>query len=98
TPRPPRLPYTTLFRSLARVSAGVPGGHALRRQFGLAVARGHAEDELWRRAGLDVQQRLGDGLVELRGLVGRTRQVARRFRVRHRSEEHTSELQSRENL
>src|SRR5207302_8725397 len=92
-PRPPPrstlFPYTTLFRSPLDVKRGVL----------LGEPREAARDLLFVAARLR-----GDG-----DAVGRSRQVQRRKRTavldadgvareRVRSEEHTSELQSRENL
>src|SRR5690606_39316927 len=97
-PEPTRLPYTTLFRSLAEPAEGAGvERHALGVGVGLAqVARG-----LRKRM---VPERFG-GAAEECGAVGlllRRRRILARARILERiaarSEEHTSELQSRENL
>src|SRR5690606_41009022 len=86
TPRNSLFPYTTLFRS------GV-GQARRRRRSGRARALGVGKD----------QQRSARGCPG-RGVVGAARAGrsvdgrARRSRPAPRSEEHTSELQSRENL
>src|SRR5690606_41086886 len=81
TPRPPRstlFPYTTLFRSVDRNTAGDD-------QFFHVAPRAHA--------------RIGQHLVQFRhqdvALQVAVQTAGRRV---SRSEEHTSELQSRENL
>src|SRR5690606_40832093 len=97
-PRPPLLPYTTLFRSSVRTEAApfepvtavesAAGDHTLGAvpltpsQFRLILAL--AEPTL---------RRSGTGLSELPTNAA----VARRLGWSARSEEHTSELQSREN-
>src|SRR3712207_7829413 len=93
--RPPRstlFPYTTLFRSLARVQAveHLGGERAGDRPAG---ERGEGDDADERALeGADVVgDALGDRLQ--RALVGEREPV-----VRRRSEEHTSELQSRQYL
>src|SRR5690606_41161014 len=89
-PRPPPFPYTTLFRSAGRLRNRLRGGE-------------RAADEpgrLSRRAGADAatDPRLGPRARAAAGL-GEFAVAQRRARVLHRrSEEHTSELQSRENL
>src|SRR3712207_7792547 len=83
--RPPRstlFPYTTLFRSVLPL--------ALRR---LERARGKAHG---RDASRDDRALQGDGLLHLAGDV--PADVRSRPRLRSRSEEHTSELQSRQYL
>src|SRR5690606_41557569 len=90
--RPPRsalFPYTTLFRSRARNAHG-----AFPRRPGIAgEGRGHMADRLEGNThGVD-RQRLGLGDDD----ADCTLQF-RRMRAIPRSEEHTSELQSRENL
>src|SRR5690606_41655864 len=95
-PTPPRTPYTTLFRSRRvpgrEVRQGSPG-HGGRVQEGPSRPEdrrpvlppvGHEGPGLW--PGLPRR-----GGRQARGLQGRVRRGAR-------SEEHTSELQSRENL
>src|SRR5690606_41266234 len=89
-PRSPPFPYTTLFRSDHAQRA-----HALavqRERLGIGAGDDEAVD-----AGVhqdaDRGRVLGDALVE--ALVGH---VHEREQLALRSEEHTSELQSRENL
>src|SRR5690606_40570681 len=84
-PRPPPFPYTTLFRSRAD-----------RRRRGAPVAAGR---------GAGVRHRAGDPRRAARAQPRRltsaralTRPERGTERARDRSEEHTSELQSRENL
>src|SRR5690606_39404077 len=85
-PRRPRFPYPTLFRSLINSIVGIT------RRFGGSVAL----------AGLDItalrpDQRARAGI----GWVPQERNTFRSLTVEEnmtRSEEHTSELQSRENL
>src|SRR5690606_41740943 len=80
----PLFPYTTLFRSAKNVSAEASGSRDIR-------------DGLKRRAAAIVADRLGPLTTrfrsELKRLHGRTA-----GEPLGRSEEHTSELQSRENL
>src|SRR3712207_7235551 len=85
--RPPRstlFPYTTLFRSVELARHGRQGGDRVR-----ALER--REDPLGAGQELESLQRLGVGDGEVAGAAG----VAQ---VRMRSEEHTSELQSRQYL
>src|SRR5690606_40726488 len=86
-PRPPRstlFPYTTLFRSQPHGEVGVDAG-AVGEHHGVLLDRRHP--------GAQVQ---GDATpLELLGGVGAE---LGRERLEDRSEEHTSELQSRENL
>src|SRR5690606_41008455 len=92
TPTPPSFPYPTLFRSLLEMWGRKPGLREVLREVRNAAA----------------QQRRGrDAARPHRGPrpgFPKGRAVATRDAVRHlpgadeRSEEHTSELQSRENL
>src|SRR5690606_42023123 len=89
---PPPFPYTTLFRSIVPVHGGdvVAIGAVLRSQLPVAtedVAGGPAQH-------FDAIGRLVDHHVD--DLLRLTEEVFQRRDVR--SEEHTSELQSRENL
>src|SRR5690606_40945241 len=95
-PMPSLSPYTTLFRSLARhVDGGPPGeperGERLQQQRRLADPRVAADQQ--HRAG---HQPAAGYPVEL-GDAG-DRALGLRLAAGERSEEHTSELQSRENL
>src|SRR3712207_7296402 len=82
------FPYTTLFRSLAAVVQGGKGEGRDGHRRGLSPdGPGHAERDPVRRAG----QREARGIGAERG-IGLRRQLAQR------SEEHTSELQSRQYL
>src|SRR5436309_9864748 len=82
-PRSPLFPYTTLFRSAQ------PGAPGLQTAVGVELERGLAAIE----GGGDVVGReLEQGRALQRGILA----TAERFL--ERSEEHTSELQSRENL
>src|SRR3712207_8522447 len=89
--RPPRstlVPYTTLFRSRLQEAAGLAGAHHgdVEDAEDLRVAlEGVGE----RAARLDVLAHVDERLLELLGL---------RLLLEHRSEEHTSELQSRQYL
>src|SRR5690606_42079404 len=82
-PRPPLFPYTTLFRSVFQV-----------RQQGALLAQQHAH--------LNAARQLLLGRVGQQAVAGHRDQLRERGglqgEVRQRSEEHTSELQSRENL
>src|SRR5690606_39817222 len=92
--RPPRstpFPYTTLFRSHTAVLQVATGVDADGHQGLLGAAVGH-HDLAVVAAGLGVDVSLGIGLVRRRG------GARGRRRGGGRSEEHTSELQSRENL
>src|SRR5690606_41359709 len=98
TPRPTLLPYTTLFRSIAAEAADVPG-HPLQRkldvqqpQVGVAVFLGQPAE----RAKTVVHANHNALLrrCQVRAVIPRQRAAA----ADPRSEEHTSELQSRENL
>src|SRR5207302_11113068 len=97
-PPPPLFPYTTLFRSVAGAGELPPGSAT----FGVSCFRSSA-------IGCENVSRLGDGSGG--GFGGGTSCQRRRnsmslaysfpvrlARTRMRSEEHTSELQSRENL
>src|SRR5690606_40529462 len=94
-PRSPRFPYTTLFRSFALLRLAQAGDQ--REQGGLAgaVAAQQADAFACGNAQIDAVQRrsFGVGIAE-----------AQVMQLKHgrgpatRSEEHTSELQSRENL
>src|SRR5690349_23054563 len=89
--RPPRstlFPYTTLFRSVAGESRAVPGGAvpAGRRHLGGVVQPGGGRAGRGRRHGEG-----GRAAAVRRGRPGAGR-------VGRRSEEHTSELQSRRDL
>src|SRR5690606_41511665 len=98
-PPPPRVravsPYTTLFRSLAVLGFGV----------GLRV-NDHCLDAEFAAGALDAKcdlaaigdQELLEHVIRSRTAVGRTPPASRCRRAPPRSEEHTSELQSRENL
>src|SRR5690606_41633014 len=95
-PRPPLLPYTTLFRSLLQISIGNPPGPP-------PACLGRVA----RRAPKSSPSLLGEGDHAQHGggvpTPGQesgprvTRSVSRSV-ASGRSEEHTSELQSRENL
>src|SRR3712207_9046636 len=95
--RPPRstlFPYTTLFRSVGVVRAGVVGGRYLAQGAGQVPGVTAA------------LQRLPQGSALLRAAPGAAVEVARDAAVERvraeefcvRSEEHTSELQSRQYL
>src|SRR5690606_39620587 len=87
-PRAPLFPYTTLFRS--RLPAGRPGGHRHR-----CVHPQPAGDHRRRAAGV-LPAALGAGAVA--DLSDAPNCGSEFIRELLRSEEHTSELQSRENL
>src|SRR5690606_39515247 len=97
-PRTTRFPYTTLFRSaqeMGRIAGGATGGEL---QF-LARALGAEEGEA--QAAHPLFFPLQAGAEAAGQLLHRAREILRsgkRFRKDQRSEEHTSELQSRENL
>src|SRR5690606_41853546 len=89
TPRAPPsslLPYTTLFRSAGRRRSRILRGHRGNRREVFALQDAFA----------NVGELLPDRLIVLE-LVGLQQDVPR-MHLRLRSEEHTSELQSRENL
>src|SRR5690606_40281409 len=95
-PRPPRLPYTTLFRSggsdddLAAIVAADGGGFARKTD----VARVIADRLGWEADMPAVVERFRAGiLAHVRAYPG-----VPALLDGLRSEEHTSELQSRENL
>src|SRR5690606_41334498 len=87
-PRPSPFPYTTLFRSLD-LHEWVAGAHGYVKtdalDHGDGVRLPGPADPAWDLAG---------AVVEL----GLDASAAAELAARHRSEEHTSELQSRENL
>src|SRR5690606_41345038 len=94
-PRSPLFPYTTLFRSPAAAVARKPGNRAVAVEFAAVLAeQAHVphQDLVDIEVGrVRLECRFGDGggvenRNDLTGLFDR------------RSEEHTSELQSRENL
>src|SRR5690606_41789245 len=81
------FPYTTLFRSGAIVVHGDDGQFLRDRQF-----RQHMGDEELRRVG---HRRIARKFLQM---LGAGRGVGNDAEPAGRSEEHTSELQSRENL
>src|SRR5436309_7060400 len=86
-PPPPSstlFPYTTLFRSLLR--------RGVQRRVG--AENGRVQRSAVRVGGVPGPHRLGEG----RGADAEVRDLEDQFAVLLRSEEHTSELQSRENL
>src|SRR5690606_39417303 len=90
-------PYTTLFRSRALdhfgLLLGVVGGDDVGIGRALAVQQGHGADAVG-AAGFGVENDFGQGrLLKAEGKV-----LFHLGGSRARSEEHTSELQSRENL
>src|SRR5690606_41561948 len=90
-PRSTLVPYTSLFRSAAVAGRRFRFASAGRRIVGVAAAG---------RRVLGVRGRLRTAGRRLRTAGGwrRPRRAARRGGAAGRSEEHTSELQSRENL
>src|SRR5690606_41392614 len=90
-PRPPLLPYTTLFRSFSM-------GTQEERFRDLALTRSphgvpmlaDTDTAAWFECYNGARHRAGDHTI----FVGQVERCERRYR----SEEHTSELQSRENL
>src|SRR5690606_42127813 len=97
-PRPPPFPYTTLFRSStnterARLGKGGGAKSEVRETRRLAPSRSPGIASITNRTTVD---RMSDGSssTAIAGAVDRRRGRARFAR----SEEHTSELQSRENL
>src|SRR5690606_39432130 len=88
--RPPRsalFPYTTLFRSQAVA------------QLLVHVARiAQPGDRVDQVALFEIVEVFGQGAIRLRQALQRTAETVGGVNPRHRSEEHTSELQSRENL
>src|SRR5690606_40665102 len=82
-PRPPLFPYTTLFRSISRQSSYRAASTAVRGAIGMAGPTGLVGSGRARRSILPL------------GVSGKE---ARITMAEGRSEEHTSELQSRENL
>src|SRR5690606_39763733 len=95
-PRRPRLPYTTLFRS---APASVAGGRLaqLRRGNLIAIAIAYQHRLNW---DVDVHVKVTDAKLAdaALGNVALIQYTDNRQPMRPRSEEHTSELQSRENL
>src|SRR3712207_8896433 len=94
--RPPRstlFPYTTLFRSLAAAFAACLPAHAQLPEPVTQVLQktGIAEDAVSVLV-------LRDGQTVLAHLADRPRQPASTMKLVSRSEEHTSELQSRQYL
>src|SRR5690606_40806901 len=86
---PTLFPYTPLFRSTGRSGAGIPGGPD-----GPRPAR-------FRRGGINTRPDLGDPIdrkAALAGVFADQVGIGSDVDAADRSEEHTSELQSRENL
>src|SRR5690606_39792072 len=94
---PTLFPYTTLFRSIFVRAVFASLRRRARSHWGIARSQGGA---------VTFVQRFGDALnlnvhfhsLVLDGVYARTPEGRLRFYVLPRSEEHTSELQSRENL
>src|SRR5690606_41569067 len=94
-PCPTLCPYTTLFRSPRLLGgAGAVAGGSWRGRGLLGSEPGVDVVGETHRAG--DRARLGEGVGDL--LLGGDHRVVERDRLLDRSEEHTSELQSRENL
>src|SRR5205807_9757158 len=92
--RPTLFPYTTLFRSVElgrRAAGGAQLETGIARQLDQLRGRYAFAEEHARRLGQLVR------LVENEGVAGR-QQLGDAFVTQHRSEEHTSELQSPCNL
>src|SRR5690606_41679443 len=91
-PTPPLLPYTTLFRSLAEVVAGIDLEHLSAGDHKLIESSRFGGDEVGVLAGAieKTLERISAFVVRERDFTGSA--------SHERSEEHTSELQSRENL
>src|SRR5690606_41929237 len=89
-PRTALFPYTTLFRSIigAVIDVEFPRDAVPKVYDALVISESNLT--------LEVQQQLGDGVVRTIAL-GSSEGLRRGLTVT-RSEEHTSELQSRENL
>src|SRR5690606_39968989 len=96
TPRPTLLPYTTLFRSTRLNNAPEPIGlKGLTSFYGSAIGA-QRQSELW----LKSDSTAGENDKNTFRSSHSTRDISRAFAEAGglRSEEHTSELQSRENL
>src|SRR5690606_40172451 len=94
-PTPPPLPCTTLFRSRRRPRALLAGAHGGR--VSRPLSRGHpAQQDGARGRGAGAVTDVLD-IIDIHD-GGRLSQLAPEWWELWRSEEHTSELQSRENL
>src|SRR3712207_7334471 len=82
TPRSPLFPYTTLFRSRAEAAGLAHAAASRSRAWSCSAARGHVKRRARSRA----------------AVASRSRSRASAAIVVRRSEEHTSELQSRQYL
>src|SRR5690606_40142576 len=88
------FPYTTLFRSLALAAGQL---HAAFADHGVIALRQVADEFVGGRVAGGGQDRVLAGIRAAIGDVGADR-VVEQHHLLARSEEHTSELQSRENL
>src|SRR5690606_41631292 len=91
-PAPPRLtlfPYTTLFRSL------IPDLATINQYYSVLIHKTHYHFLFWNSVGIVVPIAAGQIAVASMAAYAFSRIP---FKGRNRSEEHTSELQSRENL
>src|SRR5690606_41930602 len=96
-PRPTSVPYTTLFRSTHQVHEGRRDG-VVAAPAQVAAVQGVGGVGIADGGGAEVQLALLDHRLDAGGLLVGGVHLLGRGAVGQRSEEHTSELQSRENL
>src|SRR3712207_8454533 len=87
--RPPRstlFPYTTLFRSMPKVKRGVPAGFSIPMQ---AISR---------PSSMEAMALMGEDRATSVAHISPRKASQKYSKVEKRSEEHTSELQSRQYL
>src|SRR5690606_40284893 len=91
-PRSPTLPYTTLFRS-SKPSQDNPQGGIISQEAAIHVSNVMVVDPK-----TNEPTRVGYKRVNIKTKSGEEKEISVRVAKKSRSEEHTSELQSRENL
>src|SRR5207247_5334575 len=96
-PVSPLFPYTTLFRSRRVWTVGAVG-FAAAAALVLLVRPAQRDHDFNNIKGVAAEVRISDGHSQRAAVAGSTQSLRTGERVRLRSEEHTSELQSRVDL
>src|SRR5207247_10742694 len=97
-PTPPLFPYTTLFRSLPEVRLGLCPSLGATQRLPRLIALEAALELMIRGRAIDARRALELGLVDELVPAAILLEVAAARALELRSEEHTSELQSRVDL